>query len=317
MGNNKKSANKIMKNPIVRNAVWIVVVLVVLLVAASLLLRAGTRHGSHLSVPEFSGMHISEAARLARSEGLEIIVNDSLFVPVYDGGTVLDQLPKSGAEVKAGRKVYVTVNSSRQKSVTVPYVAGRSLRQAKNMLETAGLEIARLEYVDDIATNYVLEQYLGSEQVLPESRIEAEMGTGVTLIVGVQEESSTADVPKVVGLTLARAKSRLWEMGFNIGKVSYDADVERLERNNARVYYQSMGQGWSASLGSTVDLKLTVRTDKISESEAAADLELQRLLRERASMERLRDSLRALGDDLFDAPAEASDTEDEEEDFFM
>lgn len=297
MNKSKKqnTANKMIKNPIVRNALWIVSILIVLLVAASLLLRVGTRHGSHHTVPDFAGMHISEASRLAKNHSLEIIVNDSLFVPMYDGGTVLDHLPKGGAEVKAGRKIYVTINSSRQKMVKVPYVAERSLRQAKNMLESAGLEIARLEYVEDIATNYVLAQYLDNKQITPKTDIEAEMGSGITLRVGVQEESSTAYVPKLIGLTLARAKSKLWEMGFNVGKVSYDADVERLERINARVYFQSTGQGYPASLGTTVDIKLTNDLKKISEREAASDAELQRLLKERAVLERQTDSLRTMG----------------------
>lgn len=291
----KRSAKRLTENPIVRNALWIVAVLIVLLVAASVLLRICTRHGSHLSVPEFAGMHISEAKRLAGKEGLHIIVNDSLFVPMYDGGTILDQLPKGGAEVKTGRKVYVTINSSRQKMVKVPYVAERSLRQAKNMLESAGLEIARLEYVPDIATNYVLAQYLDGRQITPRTELEAEMGSGVTLRVGVQEEDNVAYMPKLIGLSLARAKGRLWEMGFNVGKVSYDADVERLERVNARVYYQSMGQGYPAALGTTVDITLTTDLKKISEREAASDAELQKLLKERAFLERQADSLRSLG----------------------
>lgn len=306
-----------MKNPVVRNAVWIVCILIVLLVAASVALRLGTRHGSHRTVPDFSGMHISEAVRAARSEGLQIIVNDSLYVPLYDGGAVLDQLPKSGAEVKAGRKVYVTVNSSKQKSVKVPYVAERSLRQAKNMLESAGLGIARLEYVEDIATNYVLEQYLGDRRITPQTDIEAEIGTGVTLLVGVQDGYGTAYIPKLVGLSLARAKGRLWEMGFNVGKVSYDADVERMERGNARVYFQSVSAGRSASLGASVDLKLTTNAGKISEREAASDAELRQILKERAAEERMLDSLRSLGAaaeadggaDAYDSPATDDDDE--------
>lgn len=288
---------KLIKNPLVRNALLILAVLIVLFVASSVLLRFGTRHGSHRTVPDFAGLHLDEAQRLARTEGLHIIVNDSLFVPMFDGGTVLDQLPKGGVEVKAGRKVYVTVNSSRQKSVKVPYVAQRSLRQAKNMLEAVGLEIERLDYVDDIATNYVLEQYLDNRKITANSDVEAEIGTGLRLVVGVEEESSTAYIPKLIGLTLARAKGRLWEMGFNVGKVSYDAGVERLERANARVYFQSVGQGRSEQLGTSVDLKLTTDIDKIAESEAASDAELQKLLRERAYMERQADSLRSLGID--------------------
>lgn len=314
----KRQADKTIKNTILRNAVWIVLVIIVLTVISSLLLRFGTRHGSHLSVPDFSEMHLTDAERLARRQGLEIIVNDTLFVPAYDGGTILDQLPKGGAEVKAGRKVYVTINSSRQKSVKVPYVAERSLRLAKNELEAAGFEIERLEYVDDIATNYVLEQYVGNQKINGNSNVMAEIGSGITLIVGVDEDSGTAYIPRLVGLTLSRAKSKLWETGFNVGNVLFDADVDRFERGSARVYFQSVGQGRTAALGTSVDLKLTTDEAKTAKGEAESDAEMKDVLRERAAMERLLDSLRALGldpDAADDDDNHTPDTQDED-DFF-
>lgn len=293
--NRKRQTSSVKDNPIVRNAIGIIIVLCVLLLCASLAMRFGTRHGLHRTVPDFTGISIDKAERAARSEGLKIIVNDTLYVPSFEGGTVLDQLPKGGVEVKAGRKVYVTVNSYNQKSVKVPYVAGRSLRQAKNMLESTGLEIARLEYVEDIATNYVLAEFLNGVQIHPESTLEAEIGTGVTLRVGVEDGYGTAAAPKLIGTSLARAKSRIWDMGLNVGRVTYDADVDRLERGNARVYYQSVPQGRHVMLGTSVDIKLTLDSDKIAENEAASESDLQRYLKEQAEAERLYDSLRRMG----------------------
>lgn len=135
----KKYWAKVGEHPFLKHLFIIVCVLLVLGVATHLLLLLGTRHSAHRTVPDLTGIPLEEALGEARRQGLEIIVNDSLYVPAYDGGVVLDQLPEKGVGVKPGRKVYVTINSYRQKMVTVPYVAGRSLRQAKNMLEVAGL----------------------------------------------------------------------------------------------------------------------------------------------------------------------------------
>ena len=110
-------------------------------------------------------------------------MNDSLYVPAFDPGVILEQRPAAGTEVKPGRRIYVTVNSSQQRMIDVPYVAGYSLRQAKNILETAGLEIEKLVYVDDIATNNVLEQRVGSEVVAADNRVQARVGSGVVLTV--------------------------------------------------------------------------------------------------------------------------------------
>ena len=160
--------------------------LLALAFVAHFAMQAGTRHGARRTVPDFSGIPLEEAQRIALRNDLTLFINDSLFVPAYEGGIVLDQLPAGGVEVKPGRTVYVTINSFRQKSVPVPYVAGRSLRQAKNMLEIAGLEIEELIYRPDMATNYVLEEYCDGRPVQATSRIEAEMGSGVTLYVGVE-----------------------------------------------------------------------------------------------------------------------------------
>ena len=135
----KKYWAKVGEHPFLKHLFIIVCVLLVLGVATHLLLLLGTRHSAHRTVPDLTGIPLEEALGEARRQGLEIIVNDSLYVPAYDGGVVLDQLPEKGVGVKPGRTVYVTINSYRQKMVTVPYVAGRSLRQAKNMLEVAGL----------------------------------------------------------------------------------------------------------------------------------------------------------------------------------
>ena len=188
--------------------------------------------------PRLTGIPLEEALGEARRQGLEIIVNDSLYVPAYDGGVVLDQLPEKGVGVKPGRKVYVTINSYRQKMVTVPYVAGRSLRQAKNMLEVAGLGIEQIVYRPDLATNYVLEEYADGKRVSEKSRVQLEAGSGVTLYVGESGSVSTL-VPKTVGLHLQQAKSRLWELGLNIGKISFDEGINLLNQREARVYLQN------------------------------------------------------------------------------
>jgi hypothetical protein len=194
---------------------------------------------------------------------LQIIINDSLHVSAYPGGVVLDQLPKGGTVVKPGRKVYVTINSVRQRMVVVPYVAGRSLRQAKNMLETAGLTIDHLEYAEDLATNYVLAEFVNDVEVLEDSlAVHAEMGSGVLLRVGVAPNDVTV-VPQVLGRSLFEAKSRLWESGLNIGEIEFDEGMPALERNRAKVYLQSLLPTEAAAYGDRVSLHLTLDAVKV------------------------------------------------------
>ena len=278
------------------NLLLIAAVMLALAVAAHLVMQAGTRHGARRTVPDFAGIRLDEAQRLADKHDLKIHVNDSLFVPAYEGGIVLDQLPEGGVEVKPGRTVYVTINSFREKMVPVPYVAGRSLRQAKNMLEIAGLEIEKLVYRPDIATNYVLEEYCRGRQVTADSAIEAEMGSGVTPHVGVEPESGTTVVPQLVGASLREAKGRLWEAGLNVGRILFDEQIELLDRKEARVYVQAPSAERSAGLGSSVELRLTLDSKKLSEYRTAAEKQAAEAAEERLRIEQERaDSLAEAG----------------------
>lgn len=272
-------------HPLAYNLTLIVLTLLALAFVAHFAMQAGTRHGARRTVPDFSGIPLEEAQRIALRNDLTLFINDSLFVPAYEGGIVLDQLPAGGVEVKPGRTVYVTINSFRQKSVPVPYVAGRSLRQAKNMLEIAGLEIEELVYRPDMATNYVLEEYCDGRPVQATSRIEAEMGSGVTLYVGVEAGSETTPVPLVTGYGLREAKSRLWELGINVGRVNYDEGINLLNQKQARVYRQSPAAEQTVRLGDRVELWLTLDADKAAKSRAAAEKEAARLAQERIARE--------------------------------
>lgn len=266
---------------LVYNLLLMALIILAMAILAHLAMQIGTRHGSRSTVPDFSGMPYDQAMRMARKHDLKLHINDSLFVAAYEGGIILDQLPQGGVEVKPGRTIYVTINSFRQKMVPVPYVASRSLRQAKNMLEIAGLEIKELVYQNDMATNYVLgEQYEGKE-IVPGSKIEAEIGSGVVLTVGVEAGSELTVVPQVVGFELREAKSRIWELGLNVGKVEYDGDINLLDKKDARVFIQSPSAERHAQLGSRVDLRLSLddklvdRHFKEAEKQAREQAELR------------------------------------------
>lgn len=309
---------RLRKNRLAYNLVLIGAIILAMAVAAHIVMQVGTRHGARRTVPDFSGVKLDQAQRMARKYDLKLHINDSLFVPAYEGGIVLDQLPEGGVEVKPGRTVYITINSFRQKMVPVPYVAGRSLRQAKNMLEIAGLEIAELVYRPDMATNYVLEEYCEGKPVTPATRMEAEMGSGVTLYVGVEEGHGTTVVPRLVGLPLMQAKGRLWELGLNVGNVDFDEGVNLLNQKEARVYVQIPGAEHSAALGSKVSLRLTLDGQKVDKLRVEAEKQAQAAAEERRLAEQQRaDSLaQAALEEASAAPAEERPADNGNEGFF-
>ena len=281
----RKLIERINGNVIARNVVLAVCAVVIFLFLVSVLLNLFTRHNKYKQVPDFSGMNIEEARQAGRKASLRIEINDSLYVPMYEGGVILDQNPAPGAEVKSGRRIFVTVNSFRQKMVRIPYVTDFSLRQAKNNLEVAGLEIDRLIYREDIATNYVLEEHYRGELITSGSDVRADVGTGVTLVVGMSPEDSTTVIPKVVGFPLKEAKSRLWEVGLNVGRITAEEGINALNENEARVYMQEPEQSHLVTLGTPVALKLTLDTKKVEQGSAASDRAAEAIVEARKEQE--------------------------------
>ena len=306
--------DRLRSNPILWNLTLIAVVLIALIVLSYIALAVGTRHGMRRRVPDFTGLTLKDAQYYASQKGLKIIVNDSLYVPAYPGGMVLEQLPKGGVDVKEGRKIYLTINSFAQKKLPMPYVAGRSLRQAKNMLEGSGFGIERLEYVEDMATNYVLGQYLGGVEITAESNIKIEKGTGVVRKVGVSPTQNSTTVPRLIGRKLFDAKSKLWEQGLNVGDVTYDEGITLLNQDDARVCRQSVLQSSELTLGTKVSMHLTLDKEVVARATEEAEAAVEQALRQRE----VADSLaRATADSLRMLNSGEPQPEQAEDEFFF
>lgn len=272
---------KISRNVIARNVILAVCAILVFVAVAAVTLNIITRHNQRKPVPDFIGVHISEVERQARKAGLRLEVLDSIYAPVYEGGSVIEQIPAAGTEVKNGRRILVTITSHQQKMVPVPFVTGYSLRQAKNMIEMAGLEIATLRYVPNIATGNVLAQLAGRDTVRRNSNLQMEVGSGITLVVGRAENAGPVAAPKIVGLPLGEAKSRIWERGLNVGDVVRDADINLVNQKDARVYRQTPSYGRLVGLGSKVSITLTLDESKITDGVNSADRDARRVIQAR------------------------------------
>jgi ribosomal protein L7/L12 len=276
---------KIFENIIVRNLLFAVCAILVFVAVATVALNIFTRHNKYKEVPDFVGIQLNEVEKLAGKERLRIEVLDSVYAPIYDGGVVLEQQPTAGTEVKSGRRIFVTITSHRQKKVEVPYVTGYSLRQAKNMIEVAGLEIKELRYINNIATNNILAMLDGRDTIRRNSHLQLEVGSGVILVVGRAEDAMPVEVPKIVGLSLGEAKNRLWERGLNVGKISVDDDINLVNQRDARVYNQLPSYSRMAQLGNKVGFSITLDEEKVTTGINAADRDARQIILQRQAEE--------------------------------
>ena len=290
---------------IISNMIIIALFCLILVLVLNIGLKAGTRHNDTIVVPDFVGMSIDDARLVADDNDLNIVVRDSIFDVDLPGGTVVDQLPGTSdvrdVTVKPGRKIYVTINAYSRRQVDVPYVAKQTLRQALNQLERSGLTVDKLVYEADMtSTDYVEKQVVRGKEVTPSSRRTVPVGTGVTLHVTYHRNDQNTFTPRVVGLSLAKAKSTLWDHGLNVGKVVYDESVnDIIERRTARVYMQSSAIGSSQRRGAKVDIYLSADDVLVDSLRLVADKEAERAetkrRKEQLAKQREADSLAALG----------------------
>lgn len=268
----------IKNNYIVRNIVLALSVITIFLILVFVFLDLYTRHGQNHILPNLNGLTIEEAQELTSKMKLKLTISDSLFIPSQKGGVILDQNPKPGNTVKSKRSILLTVNSYVPKQVIVPYIAGFSLRQAKNKLVAEGLEIGKITYQEDIATNNVIEQRSKGVVISKNGKTTANIGDKVDIIVGINSSSSTLPVvPNLIGVSLSNAKGLLWENGFNIKDIIFEDDINYTNIDEAFVFHQSIHFGAIMNHGSEISFSITLNHEKLAEAKNNAQKMIDRI----------------------------------------
>ena len=100
--------------------------IIVLLVLTFLILKVYTHHGKYLSVPDFTGLTMEEVQTKAKKSKLRIEVTDSIFNNNKPRGTVIEQNPVSGFQVKKNRRIFLVMNALNPEKVKMPDIVGVS-----------------------------------------------------------------------------------------------------------------------------------------------------------------------------------------------
>ncbi|SFR31751.1 PASTA domain-containing protein [Robiginitalea myxolifaciens] len=148
-------------------------------------LSSSTDHGEYVKVPDLAGLSVPDMRKAIEEAGLRYEVVDSAnYDPEYPRFSIIDQDPPAGNEVKDNRKIYVTVNPSGYKKVTVPDVIQDSRRNATAQLRAVGLDIERVSYIDELGKDMVYRlkfqgKYISPGDKLPKtSKLELVCGNG-------------------------------------------------------------------------------------------------------------------------------------------
>lgn len=177
------------------------------------------RHDTLVKVPSVTGLTFEEAKKLLDDAGLEGVQGDIRYDPSKPIGTVVEQNPLTDQVVKDGRRIYLVISGGEQ-LYDVPNLVGRTLREAKFVLNQRSLEVQEVEYKPSVQypAGIVLMQ-------IESAGSKVKKGTQIGVVVSTGMESGDIKVPDITGKNIEEAKKLLAANKLTLGKINYQPSV--------------------------------------------------------------------------------------------
>ena len=248
---------------IIKNLIWAVIYVAVLIAGVTIGLALFTNHNKEIEVPDFTTLCVEESEQIAQAAGIRVEVTDSVYVRRMERGAVFSQNPVSGSRVKKNRLIRLTINAMHAKQVSMPNLVGYSMRQAKAELSSKGLYLGKLKYVSDMATNNVLKQQYRGADIKSGTMIDS--GSEIDLVVGLNDTDNQTRIPNVVGMKYNRAVDAVHDNSLNVARLTFDDSVKNYNDSlNAVVFRQSPSASSAPILmGGDVSLFFTLDESKL------------------------------------------------------
>lgn len=166
-----------------------------------------------VTVPPLSGKPIEQARAQLEQQGLVLVTPREQYSDKIPKGRIMSQLPYAGAQVKEGRRIYVTVSKGIE-TVEMPDVRGQLMRDARLSLMRLGLALGDVHYEssDSIPANRIMAQGIRPGTAVP---------YGASCSIVISKGATSSMVPDVRSMSLDEATSVLIQRGFTLGNVEY------------------------------------------------------------------------------------------------
>lgn len=262
------SLGKFITNRVFAKHLLIAIVLVAIFFVLTLKgLKLYTKHGISYPVPALTGLSTEEATASAQANKLRVEIIDSVYNKNFEPGVIVDQLPLANSHVKENRVIRLTINSNEPEKVILPRLTDISFRQAKVLIENAGLLVGNIAYQPSEYNNLVLKSLQDSVEIYQGDAILK--GTAVNLVIGRSQGNMETALPNLTGFSLNEAQATITDAMLNMGAIIYDNTVETAEDStSARIWKQLPDPQFSkqANMGSSVDVWLTTDTTIINQA---------------------------------------------------
>ncbi len=200
-----------------------------------------------VGVPNLAGMTQAEASAALSSAGLKLGEVSQEFTAKAPKGVVISQSPTSGSQVAKDSDVSVTVSKGAE-TVTVPDVAGMTQDAATQALAAVGLQVGvETQTSTTVPEGSVISQAPAAGQGVPK---------GSTVTITVAKQQPMVDVPNVVGMQKAAAKTTLEQKGFAVNIIQTVDPSKPV----GQVYKQTPSSPSKAPGGSNVTIYVWAKT---------------------------------------------------------
>jgi len=128
-------------------------------------------------------LSLAETEKILDDNNLNYVVIDSAsFNPKFPAKSVIEQNPVPGDFVKENRKIYLTLNPSNYRKVTIPNVLDQTKRQVVIQLKSLGFRIGKERYIKDLGRDVVRKLEIKSKEVKPGEKLPK--NTVIDLVLG-------------------------------------------------------------------------------------------------------------------------------------
>jgi eukaryotic-like serine/threonine-protein kinase len=206
--------------PVRRRPVWPWLLALVLLIAAGVggwyaydRISDEIAQAKPVTVPSVEGEVVELARANIAAAGLKARVirsSNEDFAP----GKVFDQDPDAGEKIDRGNTVIIWVSTGKPK-VSVPDVVGRTLDDARTLLQGKGLRVNSVDVYSQEPVGTVIAQDPGGGETVVR---------GTQVRINVSQGPRPVTLPNVIGRSYDSAAATLTALGFLVGQVDVDAN---------------------------------------------------------------------------------------------
>jgi serine/threonine-protein kinase len=222
------------KKPAVKKALYIFSGVFLFIMIVNYILMPWYVSSPEIKVPKVVGMQIADAMKVLEDNKLNPIVGDTVLDNRFPKNAVVSQRPFGDDVVKKGRRIYLIISGGEQ-TTAVPVLMGKSLVDAKLLLERAGLRIGDVSYIASTTPRDIIvsQEYSSGTQIRKNASVRVSISLGAV--------EGSIEVPNLVGKPRSEAEQILKGLQLEVGKISYLPTFKDLLPNTVVDQYPAAG----------------------------------------------------------------------------